>query len=146
MTATGPAPPAPTWLAAGICGAYLVLAVLFGGRVPFLERRMFEFAALEPPVAAPLFRVDGVWSDVHDYRDFQGFDVDALLVAPEDLVTTVAHHFHDQHAWIARHPLPPNTESGPHGVEVGVLILDRAPDGTVTATERVDATGTARRR
>ena len=107
---------------------------------------MFEFAALEPPVAAPLFRVDGQWVDVHDFEDFGGFDVEALAVVPEGLVTTVAHHFHDQHAWIARHPLPPRAEPGAHEVEIGVLILDRAPDGTVTTTERIDALGTARRR
>jgi hypothetical protein len=145
MPASGPDRPAPTWLAAGVCGLYWVLALIGGGRVPFLERSMFEFSAVATPAAAPLFRADGELADVHHFTDFRGLAAAAVDVDHPGYLSTVAHHFHDQRAWIADHQLPPRTVSGRHQVDIGLLILERGPDGRVTTTVRIDASGWARR-
>ncbi len=146
MLAPGPDRPVPKWLAAGLCGLYWVMAVLLGGQVPFVERTMFAFPVLSSPLAAPLFRVDGELADVTAYTDFRGIGPRAIDVDHIGYRSTVEHHFHEMRAWIAAHPSPPETVSGGHPFEVGLLIFDWDLDGRVTTTVRVDGTGWAHRR
>lgn len=142
-----PAPsrvPGPA-IAAGVAVLYLVLAGLLGGRVPFLERHMFQFAAMDGPVVVPLFRADGVRADVHGFTDFQDLPPESVDVAHVGFQCSVEQHVRDQQAWLASHQADPTSPAGPVVAEVGFLVMEAGPDGRIDTTVRIDATGRARR-
>ncbi len=124
-------------------GSYLSAALLVGGHVPLVERRMFEFPSGAEPMVAPLFRADGVWASPWSYTGFGGVRPEDVDVAHQGYRCTVQQHFSEQQAWIAAHPAAADSGPGPVVIEVGVVILSVGPEGKVYAEDRVDARGTA---
>ena len=121
---------------------YVILALLAGGRLPFVERRMFRFAAMEGPVALPLLRVDGADVDCGALRAFRGLAPERVDVAHAGYQSSVEHKFAELRDCLAARQAPAGAAPGPVQVELGLIILERV-EGALRVRARIDAVGTA---
>lgn len=123
------------------CLVYLLFTFAGLPGVPFVRFPAFAFPDTGGVMALPLFLADGVPAEPTDYVDFAGVGPDAVDVTHGGLPSVVDHRFHETRRWIAAHP----GAGGDVTVTVGLRVLRRAPDGTITREDRVDGRGTARR-
>ena len=121
---------------------YVVLALVAGGRLPFVERQMFRFAVMEGPVALPLLRVDGVDVDCGDLRSYAGLSPERVDVAHAGYQSSVEHKFAELRDCLAARQAPAGAAPGPVSVELGLIILQRV-HGELQVRARIDAVGTA---
>jgi hypothetical protein len=124
---------------------YVVLALVAGGSLPFVERHMFRFAVMEGPVALPLLRVDGVDADCAALQAISGLSPDQVDVEHRGYQSSVEHKFAELRDCLAARQAPAGAAPGPLRVELGLIILQHV-NGELQVRERIDAVGAAEAR
>ncbi len=127
----------------GWCAAFIVLAFGLRGAVPFVPFPMFVFKLPERPTVTPLFKADGVSTSEEGFERFTGVTPEQVDITHRGYECSAEHMLHEMQGWLREHQAAPGEAEGPVVVEIGLRILEIAPDGRVLTTERVDARGRA---
>ncbi len=132
---------APPTTAALPFAAYVLLALGVGGGVPFVRFPAFSFPLVQPPAAVPIFVADGILSEPTDFVDFAALPGAQVDVDHPGYTSPVAHRFVETRRWLDDH----QGAGGPVTVAVGLRVFHFSEGGDIVTTDRIDATGSARR-